>query len=148
MDIEAALRGGLAGWQYREPPADPATIEELSAGSSIVLPEEYLALLGFSNGGGGELGVEPGWFQLWRAEEVLAMNRDYRVSAFLPGFFGFGSNGDGELLALDLRSGPPYPVVMVPFLPMDIDEAVTLALSFSGFLQALGRICPDWEHHS
>ncbi len=143
MDIEAALQGGLEGWQYREPPADPTVIAELSAGSSIALPEEYLALLGFSNGGGGELGVEPGWFQLWPAQEVLTLNRDYGIPGFLPGFFGFGSNGGGELLALDLRSGPPYPVVMVPFIPMDADEAVIIAHDFAEFLHALGRICPD-----
>ncbi len=143
MDIEESLRGGLDGWQYREPPANPRALEELNAASPMGLPEEYLALLRFCNGGGGELGVEPGWFQLWPAEEVLALNQDYGVPEFLPGFLGFGSNGGGELLALDLRSGPPYAVVMVPFTPMDIDEAVTIADTFSNFLQALGRVCPD-----
>jgi hypothetical protein len=143
MDIEEALRGGLDGWQYRKPPASPGALKKLSAAAPIALPEEYLALLRFSNGGGGQLGVEPGWFQLWPAKEVLASNRDSGALECLPGFFGFGSNGGGELLALDLRSGPPYKVVMVPFIPMDVEEAVTIADTFSEFLLALGRVCPD-----
>jgi hypothetical protein len=143
MDIEELLRGGLANSQHRKPPANPGVLEELTAASPIRLPEEYLALLRFSNGGEGELGVEPGWFQLWPAEEVLASNRDYGVPEFLPGFFGFGSNGGGELLAFDLRSSPRYEVVMVPFIPMDIAEGVTIADTFSDFLLALGRVCPE-----
>ena len=29
MDIEETLRGGLDGWKYREPPANPRALEEL-----------------------------------------------------------------------------------------------------------------------
>ena len=70
------------------------------------------------------------------------MNRDFGIPESLPGFFGFGSNGGGELLALDVRSGPPHKVVMVPFIPMDEDEAVTIAQTFAEFVKALGRVCP------
>lgn len=63
------------GWAHREPAADPGAVAALSAASGIDLPERYLALLLLSNGGGGPLGVEPGWFQLWPAEKVLDLNR-------------------------------------------------------------------------
>ena len=142
MDIEETIRSGLDGWQHREPPADPGVLEALSATTPIALPEEYLALLRFSNGGGGELAVEPGWFQLWPAEEVLRLNRDHAVADYLPGFFGFGSNGGGELLALDARSGPPHKVVAVPFTLMDVDEAVIIADTFSEFVIALRACMP------
>src|SRR4051794_23741397 len=101
MHVETAIEDGLEGWPIRVPPASPAVLRDLASASPIALPEEYLALLGFSNGGEGNLGVEPGWFVLWPAEEVLVSNREFGVPELLPGFFGFGSNGGGELLAFD-----------------------------------------------
>src|SRR5947209_6466533 len=98
MDVEPVLRDGLRGWQHREPPASATALRELAEAAPVPLPDEYAALLRFSNGGEGQLAVEPGWFQLWSAEEVLELNRDYGVNEFLPGFFGFGSSGGGELL--------------------------------------------------
>jgi SMI1 / KNR4 family (SUKH-1) len=140
MDILEALRDGLSGWQTRPPGASPDVIDKLSVESPITLPVDYLNLLRFSNGGEGELGVEPGWFQLWPAENVVEHNRGYNLSEWLPGFFGFGSNGGGELFAFDARHGEPWPVVMVPFCPLDSAEAVTMASSFAGWLRALGRV--------
>jgi hypothetical protein len=131
------------GWAHRESAADPAVVAALSAASGIKLPEEYLSLLCLSNGGEGPLGVEPGWFVFWPAEKVLALNRGYEVHEYLPGLFGFGSNGGGELLAFDTRRGPPWPVVMVPFIGMDADDVVEIAKDFEGFLQATGRDSPD-----
>jgi SMI1 / KNR4 family (SUKH-1) len=139
MSLDSDLREGLEGWQHREPPAGPDALQRLAAAAPVTLPDDYLTLLAFSNGGEGELGIKPGWFQLWPAEEVLELNRGYELAEFLPGFFGFGSNGGGELLALDYRNGPPYKVAMVPFIPMDQAEAVTIAETFAEFLRALGR---------
>jgi hypothetical protein len=142
-ELEQALRVGLDGWMYREPPASPEAVQSLSAGAPPGLPDEYFELLRFSNGGGGELGVEPGWFQLWRAEDMLEFNQKSGLTEFLPGFFGFGSNGGGEILALDLRAGPTCQVVMVTATGLDLDDVVTIADTFSEFLEALGRVCPD-----
>ena len=131
------------GWTYREPPANPEAVAALSADSGIELPGEYLSLLHLSNGGEGPLGVEPGWFQFWPVEEVLASNGDYEVQKYLPGLFGFGSSGGGELLAFDTRRGPPWSVVMVPFIGMDQEDVVEIAVDFSRFMQAAGRELPD-----
>lgn len=143
MSHEADRREEPDGWQHHEPPASPEALRRLASAAPVALPLEYLDLLASSNGGEGELGVEPGWFQLWPAEEVMELNRGYCVPEFLPGFFGFGSNGGGELLAFDLRGGPPYRVTMVPFIPMDADEAVTIAENFAEFVAALGKVLPD-----
>src|SRR5687768_1836267 len=110
---EAGRREEPDGWQRRESPASPEALRRLASAAPVALPLEYLDLLATSDGGEGELGVEPGWFQLWPAEEVLELNRGCRLPESLPGFFGFGSNGGGELLALDLRGGPPYKVARV-----------------------------------
>lgn len=127
------------GWAHREPPADAGAVAALSVASRAELPEDYLSLLRRSNGGGGPLGVEPGWFQLWPAEEVLSLNRDYQVGKYVPGLLGFGSNGGGELLAFDTRRGPLWKIVMVPFVGMGEGEIVEVAEDFAKFLQATGR---------
>jgi SMI1/KNR4 family protein SUKH-1 len=92
-----------------------------------------------SNGGEGDLGAEPGWIAFWPAEEVIALNDGYEVAQWLPGFFGIGSNGGGELIAFDTRGGEPYPVVMVPFDCMDVAEAVHIAASFESFRELIGK---------
>ncbi len=50
------------------------------------------------------MGADPGWFQVWPADQVVELNRGYEVCENLPGFFGIGSSGGGELLASDARS--------------------------------------------
>src|SRR5262245_59858416 len=127
------------GWTRREAPAEPGAVAALSATSGIELPEAYLALLRLSNGGEGPLGVEPGWFRLWPVEEILALNRGYEVHEYLPGLFGFGSNGGGELFAFDTRRGPPWPIVMAPFIGMEKDTLVEIASDFAEFLRLTGR---------
>jgi hypothetical protein len=103
------------------------------------LPDSYLAFLGFSNGGEGPLAVAPGWFVIWSAEEVLESNQGYQVDKELPGFFGFGSNGGGELFAFDARSPQPWKIVMIPFIPLQERYAVVVAESFEQFVKAIGH---------
>ncbi len=127
-----------AGWEPASP-AEPADIAEVAAKAPFPLPAEYLEFLSRSNGGEGELGADPGWFVLWRAEQVLSLNRSYHVPEELPGFFGIGSNGGGELLAFDSRSGMPYPVVAVPFIPMEAQESLIVAETFGRFTELMGK---------
>lgn len=131
------------GWAHRETAADQGAVAALSAALGDELPEEYLALLRLSNGGEGPLGVEPGWFQFWPAEKVLDSNRDFQINEYLPGLFGFGSNGGGELLAFDTRQGTPWTVVMAPFIGMDENDVVEIAKDFEEFLRTTGRNLPE-----
>jgi hypothetical protein len=96
-------------------------------------------MLAESNGGEGDLGVAPGWIAFWSAEDVLSHNAGYLVAETLPGFFGFGSSGGGELLAFDVRRGEPYAIVMVPFIPMQAKYAVQVAGSFEELRKHIGR---------
>jgi hypothetical protein len=111
--------------------------------ASVKLPATYLEQLAVSNGGEGDLGVDPGWISFWPAEEVVKLNDRYCVPADLPGFFGFASNGGGELLAFDTRGGEPFPIVTVPFIPMDPREAVKIAGSFDEMRDVIGRARDD-----
>jgi SMI1 / KNR4 family (SUKH-1) len=145
MDVAAVIAEAIAGWTYVPDAADPDAISQLMAASPVPLPDEYVALLRLHDGGEGELGAELGWFCLWPAAEVLTNNQEYELPESLPGFFGFGSNGGGELLALDCRARPPWPVVIVPFIPLDAEEARRVAADFSGFVRLLGRTFQDAE---
>jgi SMI1/KNR4 family protein SUKH-1 len=134
------MRDGI--WRP-EPPADEKALAALREQAGIRLPAAYLEQLAASNGGEGDLGVDPGWISFWPAETVVTSNVDYAVAEFLPGFFGFASNGGGELLAFDVRGGEPYSIVMVPFVPMDIEHAVPIASSFDELRNLIGAACDD-----
>ena len=140
MDVESVLREALDGWQERRPPAALPAVARLRASAGVPLPDEYLFLLLFADGGEGDLGAEPGWFRYWPADDVLASAAAYGVPV---GLFGFGTNGGNELLAFDTRGGLPYPVVMVPLDMLDPAHVVTVANDPAAFLRLLGQVCPD-----
>jgi hypothetical protein len=119
-------------------PASELSLQRLREGCSVSLPAEYLDLLAESNGGEGDLGLEPMWISFWPAEEVLSLNADYEVAQCLPGFFGFASNGGGELIAFDMRGKAPNPIVMVPFIPMRFDHVVQICSSFEELKKLIG----------
>lgn len=106
------------------------------------LPAEYLELLRAANGLEGELGISPGWIQLWCAEDVLAMNNDYEVEQWHPGFFGFGSSGGGVMFSFSTEAGVDSPVFGVPFDSTSPEDVVIVAPSFADFAQAIGR---EWQ---
>ena len=128
-------RGGV--WRFASPAADTAIVS-LRAAAPSTLPDSYFALLRVTNGGEGDLGVGPGWFVPWPVEEVLLNNRGYQIAEFAPGLFGFGSNGGGECLAFDLRDTGAGRILMVPFIGMDLREAVVIAENFDQFALLVG----------
>jgi hypothetical protein len=138
MSISDLVADSSAKWD-REVPAEPEAIQRLVAEAPVDLPEEYLTLLRHSNGGEGELGVEPGWFQLWPTEKVIEYNNGYEVAENVPGFFGFGSSSGDEMLAFDLRGGKPWKIVMIPFIVMQVEDAIIIADDFGAFVQSMGR---------
>jgi hypothetical protein len=60
------------------------------------------------------------------------------VAEFAPGLFAFGTNGGGEAFAFDLRTST-MPIVMVPFIGMELSEARSIGTTFNGFLTALAN---------
>jgi hypothetical protein len=53
------------------------------------------------------------------------------------------ANGGRELLAFDVRSQEPFPIVRVPVIPMDVHEAVQIARSFDELSDLIGKVCDD-----
>lgn len=131
-----------SGWLLKKAPAARESIKKLTSQVDFKLPQSYLQLLAISDGTEGDLGIEPGWFQLWEAEKVAENNQDYCVNEFLPGFWGFGGNGGGELFAFRMNDGEPYAVYLIPFIPMEEKRAVLIADSFDSFILFMGK---EWN---
>jgi hypothetical protein len=87
---------------------------------------------------GGEGFVGRHYLMAWRIESLLEWNRDYMVEETAPELLLFGSNGGGEGFAFDSRGLLPL-VVAVPFITMNLNDAITLAPTFDSFLQHLYR---------
>jgi hypothetical protein len=116
--------------------------EKLVRFAPIDLPPEYLAYLRVSDGGGGDIPVQPWGIYFWQANEVHSNNEGYEVALNVPGFYAFGTSGGGEMFAFDTRRGKPWPVVIIPFIPMDADEALQIASDFTSFQKMFG-FCND-----
>jgi hypothetical protein len=120
------------------PPAPAAAITALRA-AVPTLPNSHLAFLTAANGAEGNLGVEPGWFQLWPAQEVVSLNASYELAKYLPGFIAIGSNGGGELFVLFAPAGEASAVYMVPAIGMAANTIILVAPSFGEFAAAFGK---------
>ena len=46
------------------------------------------------------LSVQPWRCEFWRIENVAQYNANYEVNEYASGYFGFGSNGGGEMFAI------------------------------------------------
>jgi hypothetical protein len=130
MTVAAFLAACDGKWS-RVAGASPSAIATMVGQSGLALPADYLEFLRLCNGGDGFLDVLPCYLRIWPAEEVVGSNRDYQMPEYVPGFFGFGTSGGGEFFAFDTRGLQPWPVVSIPFIPM---EAQLASASFSELL--------------
>ena len=139
MNISEITRTNAATWMPAAPASEGA-ISSLCQRIGFELPADYLDFLRFSNGGCGDLPVQPWRFDsLWTAEELVDFNRDYQVATYCPGFFGIGSSGGGEMFAFDMRGAQPWPVAIVPFIGMEPDSALPVAPDFCSFVALFGQ---------
>jgi hypothetical protein len=82
-------------------PASSQALASLRTGLPNPLPEHYMAFLGRANGGEGFIGER--YVRLWRAEELIEVNRGYKVAEFFPNLFLIGTDGGGEAYAFRFR---------------------------------------------
>lgn len=118
----------------RNSPATPVEIAALTGWCSVPLPPDYLNFLRFSNGGQLTSSTYPRCRRLWSIRDVLGNNRDYEIARWVPGYIGIGDDGGEVVIGFDTRTGLPYPVVVIPFAPMEWVAAVTVATDFDTFL--------------
>ena len=119
-----------------------ASTEDIEALTDIVpirLPQELLDFLRFSNGGEGPLAVQPLWFVLYPAEEIVEIERSGTFKEFFEGLFVFGGSGGGDAVAIDLRQHPQSKIVSFDMTNIDLDESVLeVAPDFPSFLALVG----------
>jgi hypothetical protein len=117
-------------------PANPASIARCQSQLKFQLPVDYVQFLEQMNGGEGFVGEN--YLRAWPVEDLIQYNKDYHVEERAPGLLLFGSNGGGEAFAFDARSTPPV-IVAVPFIVLNLEDAIVIAPSFTAFLQHLYR---------
>lgn len=93
------------------------------------LPDDFVAYLQSGLPRGGKLPSFPLWFEIWPKEEMEQRNREYQVEQYAPGFYGFASDGGGEMFAF----GPDGGVYILPFIGMEPKLAKRLAASWTEF---------------
>jgi hypothetical protein len=63
-------------------------------------------------------------FTLWKLSEIDELNTEYDVAEYLPGYYAVGSNGGGEMLAVELETEMIY---SIPFIPMESNDRLLIA---------------------
>ena len=53
--------------------------------------------------------IGSGLVWLWPLKDVIRFSREYGFDEFAPGLLGFGTDGCGELYAIDIRKGSTNP---------------------------------------
>jgi hypothetical protein len=71
------------------------------------------------------------------ASEVITNNEDYQVQSEIPGSLAVGDNGGSYMIVFDTRGGHPWPILAIPFVPMEMSSAVVLAESFEAWMGRL-----------
>ena len=84
---------------------------------------------------------------LWRVDELAEMGAGYDVAEFAPDLFLFGSNGGGEALRVRQPFVPP-PIVAVPFIGMELCDAIPIATDFRTFLEVLSNSEIPFSHEA
>ena len=123
-------------------PDAPASSQALSSLKALLpspLPDSYTAFLRRANGGEGFIGER--YVRLWRAEELIGMNRGYNVARFFPDKFFIGTDASGEAYAFNV-SGTDGAVFEVPFIGLPCDARL-IANSFESFVSG-ARLDPDF----
>ena len=135
MSLRSELVSRSGEWTLRAP-ASIQALASLRAAVSFQLPAAYLDLLQVSNGGEGDLAVDPHWVELFTAEDVMTANRRLDSQELARGFLCIGESGV-ELIAIDCRHAPLCPVVSMPD-PPDPAKLRSLAANVEAFVEFLG----------
>lgn len=127
------------------PKRQPATDEQIARCFKelcLNIPKEYEEFLLSSNGAEGFSpdSITPGYFILWSTDELPGLNLGYEVQTNFPGYLAIGSNGGGELLLLNTENNSSQPVLMIPAIEYDLQEAWSVGHNLADFLTKIGNV--------
>ncbi|UEP38553.1 SMI1/KNR4 family protein [Burkholderia ambifaria] len=125
----------MENWHWNEGASNQA-VSDLISLIEIALPDDYLAFLKEHNGGEGF--IDNDYLMLWRAEDIIAFNKEYEVVEYAPGLLLFGSNGGGEAYAFDTRDSSMR-IVQVPFIGMSLADIRPIADSLTALLSGASQ---------
>ena len=63
-------------------------------------------------------------FFLWDLSKMDEWNKNYKVESYLSGFYAIGTDGGGEMLTVELKSGFVY---TIPFISIDSSEKIKVS---------------------
>jgi len=116
---------------------NPATsqraIAELASNIDFKLPGDYLDFIAEVDGCEGMIGNT--YLSLWRAEDLIGSNENYRTNEFAPGYFIIGSNLGGTAYAFNKKDGSVISFELISMLMED--RPFLLGRSFTEFLLSL-----------
>ncbi len=116
------------------PGAHRVAIAEAEVQIGRKLPRDYVEFLFQSNGAEGFVGKS--YLVLWRIEDLARNNEAIQVNDFTPGLLLFGGDGGGEVYGFDMRE-EIAPVVEIPLIPLEWEEAIIRGHTFTEFLEYL-----------
>lgn len=134
--IKAILENSGRAWTPN-PPAEEGDIDRLRKSITFDLPPEYIELLRYCNGGYGDLAAPPLLFCMDSIEDALEHNSMWRKEGQFHGFWFIGGNGGLETIGFDLRSGPPWPLVMIDCIAGE-DSAERIANDMADLIEKIG----------
>lgn len=88
------------------------TSEYFPIPDQLRLPEEFIELLRYSNGGGIINGERE--FGFFSFEDIRQMYIAYGFPIWAPAFLPIAFNGGGKFYAYDLRKKEGFPIILVP----------------------------------
>ncbi len=116
--------------------ASHVAIREVEQSLGLTFPDDYSALLQWSNEGEGPVG-ESGYLQLWPVEQIELMNDQYSVHRFLPKAIAIGTDLGGNAYLIDFSEPPRF--ACVEFSNLDYDDMLWLGSTVIEFVHAIGR---------
>jgi hypothetical protein len=81
--------------------------------------------------------IGSGLVWLWPLKDVIQYSNEYGFNEFAPGLLGIGTDGCGELYAIDIRDGSDGSVGDIPATSLQWDDFRVLSPSFNAFAATL-----------
>lgn len=124
----------LLGSLTLRPPANEESIQRLQDAVRAALPNPYLNLLRFADGGEGSIGDN--YIVIDRAEDLT--ENPYPYAKFVPGLFFFGGDGAEAMFGFDLGEGSDR-VLVIHSDDLEPNHIVELSPSLLAFFELLHK---------